>query len=172
MFLAGQTGLRPETRLRAFVRSTRFGLDPDVGEITTSRHARHIIKRILWQMQANRYGGLSKSALARANKLADMNRLRLTLPRLIPASEDAQTVSRSLPGTITSNQSDIVPGTQIERMYKGQRIVVTIMDNGVRFNGELYSSLSAVAQAITGTHWNGKLFFGLTRKENNHGRNE
>jgi hypothetical protein len=142
------------------------------GEITTSRHARHIIKRILWQMQANRHGGLSTSALARANKLADMNRLRLTSPRLKPASEDAQTVSRSLPMTITSNQSGIVPGTQIERMYKGQRIIVTIMENGVRWNGELYGSLSAVAQAVTGTHWNGKLFFGLTRKDRKHGRTE
>jgi hypothetical protein len=142
------------------------------GEITTSRHARHIIKRILWQMQANRYGGLSESALKQARKLADPTQLRLTAPRLIPVSDDAQTVNRLLPQAITARMSDLVPGTQIERMYKGQKIVATIMENGVRFNGELYGSLSAVAQAVTGTHWNGKLFFGLTRKDGKHGRNE
>ena len=32
------------------------------GELTTSRHATHIIKRILWQMQANLYGGLSEES--------------------------------------------------------------------------------------------------------------
>ena len=36
------------------------------GELTTSRHAKHIIKRILWQMQANLYGGLSEESLKRA----------------------------------------------------------------------------------------------------------
>ena len=135
------------------------------GEITTTRHGRHIIKRILWQMQANLYGGLSEEALKRANELADLNRLRQTSPRLKPPSENAQTVSRPLPQAITGNQSDIAPGTQLERMYKGQRIVVTIMENGVRWNGELYRSLSAVAKAVTGNHWNGKLFFGLTKKK-------
>lgn len=137
------------------------------GEITTSRHARYIIKRILWQMQANLYGGLSEETLGRANKLADLNRLRMTSPRPKPLSQDAQTVSRTLPQTITSNQSDVAPGTQLERMYKGQRIVVTIMENGVRFNGQLYRSLSAVAKEVTGTHWNGKLFFGLKKKKGN-----
>ena len=137
------------------------------GEITTSRHARHIIKRILWQMQANLYGGLSEETLKRANKLADLNRLRLTSPRLRPPSENAQTLSRTLPRAITTNQSDIAPGTQLERMYKGQRIFVTVMDNGVRFNGELYRSLSAVAKVVTGSHCSGKSFFGLTKRKAN-----
>ena len=135
------------------------------GEMTTSRHAGHIIKRVLWQMQANLYGGLSEEAVARAKKLADPTQLRLTAPKTKPISEDAQTVTRSLPAAITASQSDLVPGTQLERMYKGQRIVAAIMENGVRWNGELYRSLSGVAKAVTGTHWNGKLFFGLTKKK-------
>jgi hypothetical protein len=28
--------------------------------------------------------------------------------------------------------------------------------------GQAYRSLSAVAKAVTGSHWNGHLFFGLT----------
>lgn len=135
------------------------------GELTTSRHAGHIIKRILWQMQANLYGGLNEESLKRAKELADPTQLRMIAPRVKPISDNAQTVTRTLPVAITANQSDLVPGTQLERMYKGQRIVATIMENGVRWNGDLYSSLSAVAKAVTGNHWNGKLFFGLTKKK-------
>lgn len=135
------------------------------GEITTSRHARYIIKRILWQMQANLYGGISEKAVKRAGELADLNRLRLTSPNLKAPSVSAQKVSKRLPRAVTANQSDITQGVQLERMYKGQRIVVTVTDNGVRWNGELYRSLTAVAKAVTGNHWNGKLFFGLTKRK-------
>jgi hypothetical protein len=36
-----------------------------------------------------------------------------------------------------------------------------ILDQGVAWNGETYSSLSQVAKAMTGTSWNGHRFFGL-----------
>ena len=135
------------------------------GELTTSRHAKHIIKRILWQMQANLYGGLSEESLKRAKELADPTQLRMTAPKAKPISDNAQTVTRTLPATITATQSELVAGTQLERMYRGQKIVATIVENGVRWNGELYNSLSAVAKAVTGNHWNGRLFFGLTKKK-------
>ena len=38
---------------------------------------------------------------------------------------------------------------------------VIIRPNGVEFEGQLYRSLTAVAKKITGTHWNGKIFFGV-----------
>ncbi len=135
------------------------------GELTTSRHAKYIIKRILWQMQANLYGGLSEESLKRAKELADPTQLRMTAPKAKPISDNAQTITRTLPAAITTKQSDLVPGTQLERIYKGQRIVAIVMENGVRWNGELYRSLSGVAKAVTGNHWNGKLFFGLTKKK-------
>ena len=135
------------------------------GELTTSRHAKHIIKRILWQMQANLYGGLSEDSLKRAKELADPTQLRMTAPRSPELPEDAQTITRPLPSVITTKQSELVAGTQLERMYRGQKIVATIVENGVRWNGELYNSLSAVAKAVTGNHWNGRLFFGLTKKK-------
>lgn len=136
------------------------------GEMTTSRHRVHLIKRILWQMQANQHGGLTQKALKRAAQLADTSQLRLTAPRGTPLADNVQTVTRSLPLAITTTtKNSLVPGTQVERMYKGQKIVVTIMENGVRYNGDLYRSLSAVAKTVTGTHWNGKLFFGLTKKK-------
>ena len=122
------------------------------GELTTSRHAKYIIKRILWQMQANLYGGLSEESLKRAKELADQTQLRMTAPKAEPISDNAQTVTRTLPASITAKESELVAGTQLERMYRGQKIVATIVENGVRWNGDLYNSLSAVAKSVTGNH--------------------
>jgi len=130
------------------------------GEINNSRHKEYLIKRILWKMQANKYGGLSNKALVKAAELADISELRLTAPA-------SQTISRPVTFAITPPQGDLTAGTQLERMYKGQRIVVLVMDNGVRFSGKLYRSLSAVAKEITGTHTSGKLFFGLSHRKAN-----
>ncbi|QYU71148.1 DUF2924 domain-containing protein [Leptolyngbya sp. 15MV] len=41
---------------------------------------------------------------------------------------------------------------------------VTVLPHGFEYEGKTYRSLSAVATAITGSHWNGFLFFGLTKK--------
>ena len=49
-----------------------------------------------------------------------------------------------------------------------------VLEKGFRYEGRHYSSLSAVAVAVTGTRWNGLAFFGLTcpavgkRKEQPH----
>ena len=37
-----------------------------------------------------------------------------------------------------------------------------VLDEGFEYNGQRWRSLTAVAKAITGTHWNGNRFFGLT----------
>ena len=35
------------------------------------------------------------------------------------------------------------------------------VEGGFNFKGKIYKTLSAVANVITGTHWNGKKFFGV-----------
>jgi hypothetical protein len=40
---------------------------------------------------------------------------------------------------------------------------VFVLDKGFAWRGETYSSLSAIACAITGAHWNGWVFFDLKR---------
>ena len=37
-----------------------------------------------------------------------------------------------------------------------------VLPAGFEHEGQTYRSLSAVAKAVTGSHWNGHLFFGLT----------
>ena len=39
--------------------------------------------------------------------------------------------------------------------------VSAVGDGTYEYNGAVYKSLSAVARLITGTRWNGKLFFGV-----------
>jgi hypothetical protein len=54
------------------------------------------------------------------------------------------------------------PGTVLTREYKGKTIRVTVLEDGFRYAGKTYRSLSTVAKEATGTIWNGLLFFGLT----------
>jgi hypothetical protein len=55
------------------------------------------------------------------------------------------------------------PGTVLVRDYQGQRHTVTVVPNGFDWQGTTYSSLSAIARAITGTAWSGPRFFALAR---------
>jgi Protein of unknown function (DUF2924) len=56
-----------------------------------------------------------------------------------------------------------LPGTMLERKYKGRVLRVKVLAAGFEFDGERYCSLSAVAKAITGSHCNGFAFFGLAK---------
>ncbi len=51
-----------------------------------------------------------------------------------------------------------VPGQWNDRRYE-----VTVLADGYEFEGRTFRSLSAVAREITGTRWNGKVFFGLKK---------
>ena len=45
---------------------------------------------------------------------------------------------------------------------EGKKYEVTALGNGkFEYDGTVYQSLSAIAREITGTRWNGKLFFGV-----------
>jgi len=47
-------------------------------------------------------------------------------------------------------------------MYQGEAIHVQVLHHGFAFDGRVYSSLSAVAKAISGSHCSGYRFFGMT----------
>ena len=55
-------------------------------------------------------------------------------------------------------------GTHLVREWNGRTYQVEVVDNGYRFDGKTYPSLTAVTKRITGTHWSGPRFFGLTPK--------
>jgi hypothetical protein len=110
-------------------------------------------------------GGLSERAQRRAEELANEADLRMIPPR--PKSEPAKpTAPPPQPEQPPRRADDRLPpaGTMISRRYKGQTLQVKVLAEGFEFEGQRYRSLSAVAQAVTGSHCNGFLFFRLPRK--------
>jgi hypothetical protein len=55
----------------------------------------------------------------------------------------------------------LLPGTLLRRRWKDRTVIVRVLEQGFEWDGTIYSSLSAAANAITGTRWNGLVFFGL-----------
>jgi hypothetical protein len=129
------------------------------GEQPRSRNKVWLVRRIAWRLQANEEGDLSERARRRALELANDADLRATAPRRqehAPPSDDQPTA-----GPLADRRLPL-PGAEITRPYKGQLIVVRVQADGFQYEGQLYRSLSAVAKAVTGKHWNGYHFFGLT----------
>jgi hypothetical protein len=56
-----------------------------------------------------------------------------------------------------------IAGTRLIREYQGVEHCATVTDSGFEYQGRPYKSLSAIARAITGTRWNGWVFFGLRK---------
>ena len=77
-------------------------------------------------------------------------------------------------GNQVKDNSLPLPGTLHSRTWKGRTLLVEVLTKGFRYENRHYSSLSAIAVAITGTRWNGLDFFGLAgatgrnRKERTH----
>ena len=56
------------------------------------------------------------------------------------------------------------PGTLLTRRLENRQIVVKVLEKGFEFEMRQYGSLSAIAREVTGTRWNGLLFFGLAER--------
>lgn len=56
------------------------------------------------------------------------------------------------------------PGTRLLREWNGRMHTVLVTEEGFRFDGKTYGSLSTIAERITGAHWSGPRFFGIRRR--------
>jgi hypothetical protein len=56
-----------------------------------------------------------------------------------------------------------IAGTRLIREFNGVEHAVTVMRDGFEYQGRPYKSLSAIARAIAGTRWKGRVFFGVRR---------
>lgn len=99
-----------------------------------------LIRAILWRLQVIDHSGISQAA---ADKLAQ--------------AAAASTSNRSACETHASRQAI----KRYVRVWQGVTHTVDEVADGFIWQGQQHRSLSAVAKAITGTHWNGPLFFGL-----------
>lgn len=55
------------------------------------------------------------------------------------------------------------PGTRLVRIYNGTKHNVLVKADGFEYQDQTYSSLSKIANDITGKRWNGWVFFGLKK---------
>ena len=136
------------------------------GEENHSGNRQYLFRRIAWRIQALAEGGLTERARRRAEELARDADLRSRPPQelmMTPAPANLRTAT----GRIALSRDDRLPmpGTVLRRVFKGREHHVTILADAFEYDGETYRSLSAIAHAITGAHWNGYHFFGIQKRE-------
>jgi hypothetical protein len=55
-------------------------------------------------------------------------------------------------------------GATLVRQWRGHTHTVLVREGGFEYDGQRYRSLTVIAQRITGAHWSGPRFFGVTRR--------
>ncbi len=91
-----------------------------------------LARLLAWRIQAEAFGGL-----------------------------DAETRGLILRKSLSVAGPRLTPGMRLQREWRGTIQNVEVIDEGFRWDGRTFRSLSQVAQAITGVKWNGPRFFGL-----------
>ncbi len=84
-----------------------------------------------------------------------------TLPPIVPLPRPPEAVFELPPASRARDPRIPSTGTVLVRHFGDRDYRVTVTDDGFMLGRHRYRSLSAVAKAITGKHWNGLLFFGL-----------
>jgi len=131
------------------------------GQASHSNHKDYLYRRVAWRLQALAEGGLSERARQHAREIATDADLRLCAPKLL-AGTPAIVVA------CASRQRDPrvpPPGTQLIKQYKNETLRVTVLEDGFQYGDQVYKSLSAIARRVTGTQWNGYLFFDLRLRQ-------
>jgi hypothetical protein len=141
------------------------------GEEPQSSHRQFLFRRIAWRLQADEEGGLPESARELARAIAQDAPLRNRVVANAAKRRAGIPLDRSTTTTILPGHDSRLPmpGGLIVKQFKDQTIVVKVLDDGFEYGDHRYGSLSAIAQEITGTKWNGFAFFGLM-KEGTSGR--
>ncbi len=100
--------------------------------------SRTLLRRFLaFEIQARGSGGMSRAVLA----------------ALAPSKEKTRTKAVS---------PAMRPGGRLLREWNGVTHVVDVIEGGFMWNGQTWRSLSAISREITGAHWSGPRFFGLS----------
>lgn len=105
-------------------------------------HKSYVIKYLVWQKEND---GLDSMVAKRIEKMvAKFEQTNEVCTNQIPAP-----------------RMNLSSGTKLIREFKGKKHEVIVLERGFEYKGEVYKSLSAIANKITGTRWNGKIFFGV-----------
>ena len=108
---------------------------------------RYLESRIAYRIQELAYGGLKPETVQRLERLG----------------EELDGGDKKKRG-MRLNRDRPITGTRLLREWQGVEQIVTVTADGFEWQGRPYKSLSAIARAITGTRWNGWVFFGLKNR--------
>ncbi len=101
----------------------------------------HLEQRLTYRLQEIAYGGLTEKTIEKLKRLRDGKK----------ASTYRQVVKPPA-------------GTILVKEYEGIEHRVLVLHDGFDYDGQKFKSLTALAFRITGTRWNGPMFFGLRKK--------
>ena len=102
----------------------------------------YLVSELIYRVQELAYGGLTKKTIDRLEALAESK----------------------IVNERKGDSARLAIGTRLVREVKGVEHHVTVVEDGYEYQGAKYKSLSGAAYAITGTRWNGNVFFGLSKK--------
>lgn len=97
---------------------------------------------VAWKLQERVLGGLSAPT---KRQLAELARTMATKSDLAPA-----------------RKVTLKPGARLVRAWGGETHEILVVEDGFVWRGKTWRSLSVIAREMTGTHWSGPRFFGLT----------
>ena len=117
-------------------------------------------RQMAWRIQADREGGLPESA--RQHALAIARDAALRIRARLGTGNRAPLAHAGVTSIVSDHDPRLpMPGSILVKEYRGKTIRVHVLDAGFEFDGRRFTSLSAIAKEITGTKWNGMVFFGL-----------
>lgn len=117
------------------------------GTEAPSYKSQFMMKRLAYRIQELYFSGLPQAA---KNVLSEI------------ASGDPVASANVVLAT-DKPEGELLAGTRFVRFWNGVRHEVLVHEHGFEYNNKLFRSLSAIAREITGTRWNGKVFFGIKK---------
>jgi Protein of unknown function (DUF2924) len=102
-----------------------------------------LIRALAHRLQEQTHGGTSRAQRRRLQRLA---------------REFEKDSGPSNPGIVLRT------GTTLVRQWRGHTHTVLVGEDGFEYEGRHYRSLTVIAERITGAHWSGPRFFGLTKR--------
>ncbi len=134
------------------------------GEPTRSRNRCYLWKRLAWRIQELEHGGLSDRARSRIEELAPDGFARARTPDVTPTTSE---VGDSAQAPSAPRRDPRIPpvGSVITRVYRGRELRLVVREDGFELDGQAFGSLSEAARHVTGSRWNGPLFWGLTKRK-------
>jgi Protein of unknown function (DUF2924) len=121
---------------------------PRPGGVPPPKGARRrlLMLGIAWTWQAEMHGGLSRQLERRLAALDAPHR---------------QSGAVGVSAAKRAGARRLMPGTRLMRVWGDTRHEVVVTETGFLWLGRSWTSLSAIARAITGTRRNGPAFFGV-----------